>query len=248
MRVATSPTCTPGTSLTSRVMASMLTTPMSGARRPRTSTWPRLERERCTPSAYPIATVATLVFPVAFHVAPYPTVAPASIVLTCVTTARRASTGSVPRHSQPACREPDAPAAGGRGAGLLGGETAHHEDAVRGHEGAKLAGLLDGGDRKAGCAAAQGCLRGGKRAVAVAAGLDDRNEARAFRKVREDARAVGAERAEVDVGPPQRKRSRQRPPCRSTFMTSGISISRSPARRPESPRRCGIPLPAAAWM
>src|SRR6266851_9919109 len=99
--VATSPTCTSGTSVTSRVIASMLTAPISGARRPRTSTTPWLERARWTPSAYPIATVATLVFSLAFHVAPYPTVAPASTVLRWVTTERRARTGSVPGHSQP---------------------------------------------------------------------------------------------------------------------------------------------------
>jgi hypothetical protein len=89
--------------------------------------------------------------------------------------------------------------------GLFACETSHYEDLVGRHEGVELTGFLDRGDGKTGRATAQGCLGGAQRAVAVAARLDDRNQARAFRQVREDASAVGAYRAQVDIGPTQRK-------------------------------------------
>src|SRR5438552_2070747 len=40
----------------------------------------------------------------------------------------------------------------------------------------------------------------------------------------------------------------QSPPCRSAFITSGISARRSPASSPLSPSFCARRLPAAAWM
>src|SRR5712691_4914001 len=46
MRVAVSPTSTPGTWVTSIVIASMLTIPINGARCPRTRTSPRFARAR----------------------------------------------------------------------------------------------------------------------------------------------------------------------------------------------------------
>ena len=81
-------------------------------------------------------------------------------------------------------------------------------------------------------------------AVPIAACLDDREQLRSLRQVTQDAVAVGADRAQVDVRPAQG--CTQSPPWRSTFMTSGISGSRSPASSPESPRRCAIRAPAAA--
>src|SRR5262249_19603925 len=57
--VTTSPLPPPRPSVTSTLIASMLTRPTSGARRPATTTDPRLTRPHITPSSYPMATVAT---------------------------------------------------------------------------------------------------------------------------------------------------------------------------------------------
>ena len=86
-------------------------------------------------------------------------------------------------------------------------------------------------------------MGGRDRAMAVAARLDDGEQARAP-DVAEDAVAVGGDRPEVDLRPPEGVV--QRPPWRSTFITCGISGRRSPASRPESPIRSAIRRPAAA--
>src|SRR5205807_10658282 len=88
-------------------------------------------------------------------------------------------------------------------------------------------------------------VRGGHSAVPVSIRLDDGGELRAFREVREDAGAVGADRREVDFRPAQR--GAQSPPCLRMFITIGISGNRSLASKPESRSRSEIRRPAAAW-
>ena len=147
--------------------------------------------------------------------------------------------------SQLSVRHRDAAAGRRGGPGLRGHEPTHDQDLFRVDQPADLRRLLQGGDGEPGRAPLQGGVRDRHRAVAVAAGFDDREEPGALGQMAEDAGAVGADRAEVDVGPPQR--GFQSPAWRRTFMTSGISSSRSLASRPESPRRSEMRRPAAAW-
>src|SRR5262249_24006561 len=134
------------------------------------------------------------------------------------------------------------------GCGGVGGRgwkgATHRQDVLGVDEAAQLSRLLEGRDGQRGGASLESRVSDRYCAVSVAAGLYDREQSRAPRKVAEDALAVGADGAEVDVSPAQRRL--QRPPWRSTFMTTGISGSRSPASRPESPRRSEIRRPAAA--
>ncbi len=125
-------------------------------------------------------------------------------------------------------------------------EPAHDEDLLGVDEPAQLRGLLECCHREAGGAAFQRGMGHRHGTVAVGARLDHRVEVRALRQVLEYEVAVGAQRAQVDLRPAKRG-GRQRPPWRSTFMTRGISGSRSPASRPESPRRSAMRRPAAAW-
>src|SRR5439155_5250337 len=142
-------------------------------------------------------------------------------------------------------RHRDAAAGRRGGPGLRGHEPTHDQDLFRVDQPADLRRLLQGGDGEPSRAPLQSGVRDRHRAVAVAGGLDDPEELCPFWQVAEDAVAVGADRAEVDVGPAERVF--QRPPWRRTFMTSGISSNRSLASRPESPRRSEMRLPAAAW-
>ncbi len=77
MTMTSSPSATPGTSVTSTVVRSMLIRPAIGARRPRTRTNPRFDARRGRPSSYPRASEATRVVREATKVRPYPRLLPA---------------------------------------------------------------------------------------------------------------------------------------------------------------------------
>ena len=148
------------------------------------------------------------------------------------------------RLRQLAARDRDAAAGFGGGPCLPRQQPAHDQDLLRVDQAAQLDRLFERRHRKAARTSLQCGVRDRHRAMAVAEGLHHGEEPRPFGQVAEDAGTVGADRAQVDIRPT--KRARQRPPWRSTFMTSGISSSRSPASSPESPRRCAMRAPAAA--
>ena len=141
-------------------------------------------------------------------------------------------------------RDRDAASRGGGGLGLCRQQATHDQDLLCVNQPADLRRLFQRRHGKPRRATFECRMRHRHRAVAVTAGLDDREQPRALGQVMQDAVAVGADGAEVDLRPAQR----QSPPCRSAFMTSGISGSRSPASSPESPRRSEMRRPAAAWM
>src|SRR3972149_10335008 len=58
--VTSSPTAASGISVTSTIVISIHTLPITGTRVPLTMTWPVLDRLRLNPSAYPTGRVATM--------------------------------------------------------------------------------------------------------------------------------------------------------------------------------------------
>src|SRR6266550_1530522 len=153
--------------------------------------------------------------------------------------------GTGERLGQLAARDREAAAGGGGNFGLCREKASHDEDLLRVDESADLRRLLKSCHREPGRSALEGGVGRRHGAVAVAVRLDDGEQLRPARHVAEDVRAVGADRSEVDLGPAQA--GAQSPPWRSTFITRGISGSRSPASNPESPSRSVIRRPAAAW-
>src|SRR5262245_52137307 len=126
----------------------------------------------------------------------------------------RVSGGGGQRLGQLAAGHADRAAARGRLGGLGWKEATHHQDVLRVDEAAQLSRLLEGRDGQRGGASLESRVSDRYCAVSVAAGLYDREQSCAPRKVAEDALAVGADGAEVDVSPAQRRL--QRPPWRST--------------------------------
>src|SRR5437667_304943 len=124
-------------------------------------------------------------------------------------------------------------------------KSAHAQDLLGVDEAAELGRLLERRHPEPGGAALEGGVRDRHRAVAVAARLDHREELRPAPNVAQDAVAVGADGAEVDLSPTQG--ALQSPPCLRTFITTGIAGRRSLASRPESPMRSAMRRPAAAW-
>ena len=88
-----SPSWTPGTSVTSTIVRSMQTRPITGARQPRTSTSARSPRARAYPSPYPTGSVAMRLDRRAVQRSPYDTFAPGGTRLRKATADSSVSTG-----------------------------------------------------------------------------------------------------------------------------------------------------------
>jgi hypothetical protein len=87
---------------------------------------------------------------------------------------------------------------------LRGQKAAHHEYVFRVEQAPDLNGFLERRHREPCGAALEGCVRHWHRSVAVAVRLDHGEKLGAFGQVAEDAVAVGADRAQVDLRPAKR--------------------------------------------